>query len=509
MNVSLSESFLEDFASLPSGLAMKCRVILRQLRAGNLGDAVPGWRLHKLRSTRYHSISLDMNFRMLVEIGQDVLIIHRAVKHDLADSDRVNRQVPSSSVYDVTTSLLPISAIYSTAQDFGISSEQIEPLRGCETEDDLIDALLNVPTSIAEFVLSLYEISQLQIPRAKFVSLGSDDELELAASIGGESWDIYLHPSQEYLVRLPESSRTAITGSAGTGKSVCAWKRFEWLLGLGRSVGFVTSTNNSLAVLRKNLDQISNEHDVPSFFLVPRNMEELSQLAGAVDHVIIDEGQELPPTWYLSLGKVLKDPAKGLTVFSDLNQLGGNIPNNDQRRYENRFQRWQECMERIPQCSQLVLTVNYRNSREIAAHYMRFFGEALPRQFRSELPAFSGGPVTIHRTSRSKLAEQVAMIVGRLRVEFQCGEIAIIYLSLTSISGVEKELSRVGIPSDTKMVSEAVAIVNPDVARGHERKAVVVISPPVDRARRNYGATIEAYIGASRAINTLVVVEVS
>jgi hypothetical protein len=39
--------------------------------------------------------------------------------------------------------------------------------------------------------------------------------------------------------------------------------------------------------------------------------------------IIIDEGQEITPNWYKKLGSAVKTNDLGITIFYDLNQLGG------------------------------------------------------------------------------------------------------------------------------------------------------------------------------------------
>jgi nucleoside-triphosphatase THEP1 len=50
----------------------------------------------------------------------------------------------------------------------------------------------------------------------------------------------YLYsPSQSFIVNMPVDYRIAISGSAGTGKTVCAWYRLQNLAKQGHIIGFV------------------------------------------------------------------------------------------------------------------------------------------------------------------------------------------------------------------------------------------------------------------------------
>jgi len=103
MKIALTEQFLEDKSNLPGGLERKCRELLSSLRkieAKSIQEkALPGWRLHKLNSSPFISLSLDMNYRVLCKIEGDTAFVHRVVKHDLADSARVNKNDATPAVY--------------------------------------------------------------------------------------------------------------------------------------------------------------------------------------------------------------------------------------------------------------------------------------------------------------------------------------------------------------------------------------------------------------------------
>src|SRR3990172_6442679 len=95
MKVALTENFLDDFAGLQPNLQHKCQEMLstlRKIETKNLKEqAIPGWRLHKLHSSPFISFSVDMNYRALAKIDSDTVFFHRVVKHNLADSPKVNR----------------------------------------------------------------------------------------------------------------------------------------------------------------------------------------------------------------------------------------------------------------------------------------------------------------------------------------------------------------------------------------------------------------------------------
>src|SRR5262249_32838973 len=146
----------------------------------------------------------------------------------------------------------------------------------------------------------------------------------------------------------------------------------------------------------------------------------------AVDHIIIDEGQEFATTWYESLGHFLKARPIGVTMFYDLNQLGGNIGSGDTRRYEFRLSTWDGALKKIPQSTPIELYINYRNSREIAEFYYKVLREALPKPIRSEVPIFESGEVVIHKIlDENSLPVIVADVIKKLELNYRHCEMAV------------------------------------------------------------------------------------
>jgi hypothetical protein len=217
MRVAVTERFFDDFMGLAPSLARKCRELIRQLArteaASITTQAIPGWRLHKLRSSPFRSISVDMNYRMLVKLEGDVLFIHRVVKHDLADSEHVNRNDAAAPLCTIEDSKLRWDELADALRALGLSQEYFKPLRSVNTEDEFLDVLQTLPKLWADTALSLFEFSNVRILRAKYRLLLDDAELLQILQGDTSVWELYLHPSQRHIVNLPWSHRAAVTGS--------------------------------------------------------------------------------------------------------------------------------------------------------------------------------------------------------------------------------------------------------------------------------------------------------
>ena len=307
MRVGVTEAFLRDFRDLAVPLGNKCRelmVELSQLATANLRDqALPGWRLHKLKSSPFLSLSLDRNFRVLAKLDGDILVLHRAVKHDEADRPHINQNDAANDIAHIARQEFRPSDVHSALLALGVTPELAEPFRTATSDDEFRKPRsLRPPNEVGHLALSLYETSALGIPAARFQLLHRDDTFSEVLAGGGEKWRIYLHPSQEFVVKLPVDFRTGVVGSAGTGKTICAWYRAHYLMTTGHTVGFVCPTPAVLEISKRMLDSLAAGATGRGFYLVPGSGHDLLQLAKSVDHLIVDEGQEIPPSWWSELG---------------------------------------------------------------------------------------------------------------------------------------------------------------------------------------------------------------
>src|SRR5262249_41609777 len=159
----------------------------------------------------------------------------------------------------------------------------------------------------------------------------------------------------------------------------------------------------------------------------------------------------------------------------DINQLRGNIPVNDKNRYLENSTRLSAAFSELG-CVQLTLSVNYRNSREIATHYMRLLNSALIEAIRCETPAFEAGEVVTVDANQASDAHVLACeAVRKLRRDYNDDEVAVISLVAKESVSIVEALRRAGIPSYSTIGNgHGVLVTTPEIVRGHERKAVVV-----------------------------------
>ena len=431
MEVSISEDFLVDLSGLSSGLEGKCRTILRTAQRQDArtmrSEATPGWRVHRLKSSPFISVSVDMNYRMLCTIEGERFRAFRVVKHDLADAVHINRNNSLETPYDMANDKIQAKDVFDALVALGLSEAQADAFRGVADEDEFVAALDVVETGIQSLALALYETTGLTIPRSKYTVF--DDDKDFGAALRGdmERWQLYLHPSQRYIVELPVQHRIAVQGSAGTGKTVCAWHRLGYLASLGHSVGFVCANKRILAVSREMLDRLVQGTAANCCFLIPNSRDELVQLADEVEHIVVDEGQEFTPAWFSHLGQALSTRGTGITLFFDLNQIGGNIPTGDSGRFKERLHLWHSNLNSIPHIGRMPLYINYRNSREIIEFYRNALDGVLPGDLTSNLPLFEAGRVVSEEVkNRRELGIRITSAIQALRKDYNDNDIGLI-----------------------------------------------------------------------------------
>jgi hypothetical protein len=405
---------------------------------------------------------------------------------------------------------MSIREAVSALEALGMPREHLEPLRHLANEDQLLDSLTNIPAEWANTALDLVELAGLRIPKAKFHIFEADSAFEDLLNRPFEEWQIYLHPAQKHIVELPWDFRTIVSGSAGTGKTVCAWHRIEMLCSEGHSVGFACPNDLTLRLSKAMLSKLLKECHTDCLCLVPRNEQELVDLAQEVDHLVVDEGQELSPAWYAALANGIRGKKSGLTIFCDLNQIFGGYEPGDTRRYTYRAAQWDKAMAQQLHCVRINLSVNYRNSREISTYYFDMLDEALLKPIKSEVPLFSAGEVIRHKVQdRREMGLAVAEIVRRLCRDYSERDIGIVsLLNQQATNELADALGRLNIALGRDPLScRGVLLARPKEIRGYERRAIIVAAPKRDFLIRKVGRAIDAYVGLSRARDSLAVVE--
>lgn len=517
MKVQFTERFLEDYSRLPQSGQTKCRTLLKELAHTEAkvfaSQPLPGWRLHKLRSSPFCSLSLDMNFRLLAKAEGENLFLHRLVKHDAADSPHVNRNDSSPVSSALAESGFGPADLLPSLLALGVPQELVAPLKGVRTEDELLEALGELDASPRELALALYETSGLVVPRTCYRLFQNDDDLELALRGSREEWNLYLHPSQKFVAELPSGSRTLVSGSAGTGKTVCAWYHVRFLTTQPGGVVFVCPNKDVMRVSRERIKALVGGALNRCVMMVPGEGSDLTMCFKSARHLVADEAQEFPPSWLTEFTAFMSaHPKSGFTLFYDLNQTNRlAVAPSKERKVVGEIEAG---IGGLPHTGQIRLSINYRNSREVAEFFVRSLAGALPWPLISELPLFECGDVVSITAQTEEVAwNHVAAAVRQLGRDFAYGDIAIVSFGGVNQRGrIRDFLKRFNFPVATEFEvfeRDAVMLCHPRVLKGHEKKAVIAVMPPIGILAKKFKHAMNAYIAFSRARDRLVVVHVA
>ncbi|HIK62653.1 MAG TPA: DUF2075 domain-containing protein [Flavobacteriales bacterium] len=211
-----------------------------------------------------------------------------------------------------------------------------------------------------------------------------------------------LNKDQDMVLELPEDGKFLIVGGPGTGKSVVALLRAKEFRG-GDDYTFLTYNKVLNSATKQLIDVELNTNTLTSFFYkkyreifkknvpqtkpfnpdykqIMKNCEEI-ELDALSEHLIIDEGQDMPPNFY----KILKYfGLKNFFIVADQNQ---------QLTERNSSRKEIELFLKIKTQDVIELKKNYRNSYPIALLAQHFYTD--PSSPKPELPKLPKGSLSI------------------------------------------------------------------------------------------------------------------
>lgn len=223
----------------------------------------PGLRWHPLnmRETRFHSISPNMDLRVIVLADGNrrsmMYVDHHDKAYQWANGRGAQKNVRTGSmqivefeevvreqiVYVPREVAMPPLFI-EEAEDYllslGVPPVYLPYVMEVSDEDQLLDLCQRLPEEAMEALLALaagdrpepapapaHDADPYQTPDAKrrFWIAADDAELQRALDAPWAQWTTFLHPSQRDAVHRNWGGTARVSGSAGTGKSVVAMHR--------------------------------------------------------------------------------------------------------------------------------------------------------------------------------------------------------------------------------------------------------------------------------------------
>lgn len=273
--VAIASEFLDAFARLPRAQQKKVREFTEKFRANPKSAAINYEKIHAVKDDKVRTVRIDKQYRAVVlhpDEG-DVYLLVWVDNHDEAmDWARnrtfaINPYTGALQVINVTEAeeivqqqskpkqVAGLLDQYDNATllSVGLPEPLLPSVRAVQKPDELLALTRHLPAECAEALLWLAEgippeevrsaLSQpqkvdptdlaaaLEHPDSKrrFVTIQSDKDLTTILDAPLEKWRVFLHPSQEKLVRKHFNGSAKVLGGAGTGKTVVAMHRARHL----------------------------------------------------------------------------------------------------------------------------------------------------------------------------------------------------------------------------------------------------------------------------------------
>jgi superfamily I DNA/RNA helicase len=184
----------------------------------------------------------DNDTLLLVGVPEPLLAAVRTLRTE-ADLDRLAPYLPAEAT----------DALYLLAAGYDLDQTLDELDRKTESGERDVPPVVDV----ADFAAALERPES----RREFRVVEDDHELHDILAAGVHLWRVFLHPSQEKLVRMQSTGPARVLGGAGTGKTVVAMHRARFLAkevfkGPADRILFTTFTKNLAGDIRKQLEQL-------------------------------------------------------------------------------------------------------------------------------------------------------------------------------------------------------------------------------------------------------------
>jgi len=302
--VAISDDFLEAYARIPRRQQKKVRAFMEKFKADPKSSGINYEKINDVQDDRVRTVRIDQKYRAVVlhpSNGQ-VYVLVWVDNHDEAmdwakkKTFAVNPATGALQMFNVSEaeqvvekekkadSRPGVLSKYSdeTLVSFGLPPLLLPAIRAIKDMASLDKLAKHLPAEAAEALHWLAEgippeevrdavsvdttpkidpgdlDKALEHPDSKrrFVTIQSDAELHAILDAPLEKWRVFLHPSQERLVRKSFNGPARVLGGPGTGKTVVAMHRARYLAkevytDPSDRVLFTTYTAN----LAKNVDE--------------------------------------------------------------------------------------------------------------------------------------------------------------------------------------------------------------------------------------------------------------
>ena len=267
----IHDSFFDAFSALPRKIQKKTREFMKKFKEDPKSSAINYEKISTFRDQSLRTVRIDQKYRAIIQAPEEGNGYHLlwVDNHDEAmdwAQNKVfewNSSTQSFQMYDkpatedrkvvANDKVQSSPVLFKTYTDseltqIGVPSDLLELVRSIERVEHLESYASNIPTDVYEYLYYLSEGISIEdileeIEAGKVQDSGElspnaqksvyvlteDSDLENILSGDFEKWKLFLHPSQRSIAYGEFKGPLKITGSAGTGKTVCALHRAKYL----------------------------------------------------------------------------------------------------------------------------------------------------------------------------------------------------------------------------------------------------------------------------------------
>ncbi len=309
MKVAISSDFLTSFSRLPRNIQGKVTEFVGKLRNNPFASGINYEKIRQGLDKKIFSARIDDTYRCIVvrqpESGVFLLlwVDHHDEAYQWAVRKRceVNPNTGAIQVYGVQTMEETVvkktkPSVFAAASDkdllrLGVPEIQLDFIRGMTEKAEFYAAENSIPRDAYEYlswIVEGFEVEEvLQMAREEmasnsggddfnsafdapntlksFVVVDGQEELRRIMAEPLEKWRVFLHPTQQKIVKKDFSGSARVLGGAGTGKTVVAMHRAKQLasgLKEGQKILFTTFTANLAADIKDNLKKICSPEEI-------------------------------------------------------------------------------------------------------------------------------------------------------------------------------------------------------------------------------------------------------
>lgn len=325
--VALGDSFLKSLLALPDKIQKKARETITKFQHDPTSPGLNYEKIVNAKDQRLRSIRIDQTYRCIVlkaEKGDTYLLLwvdHHDEAYAWAEGRTcgVNPQTGTIQVVEVEETLFQeVKAVERASasepkakkgpalfakftdndlKQLGATAEILTLIRALQDENALEDQQRHFPPEVYEglFMLACGEpfddvLDELGIAKGKaydpedfksaleldsnkhhFKAITDDADLEGMLNEPLAKWRVFLHPSQRRLVRTHFNGPARVLGGAGTGKTVVAMHRAQFLASQcadNERLLFTTFTKSLINDIKHNLQKVCSYDEIKKIEVV-------------------------------------------------------------------------------------------------------------------------------------------------------------------------------------------------------------------------------------------------